>query len=174
MLYFSTLYFGFLMSNINWKWAIGLQILALASCFAAGRYTAPVKVVTETKVVEKEVIKKELVTVTDQIKHRETTITEKTNTDGSKEKTTKIVEDTTTDKKSDAKESDKTEKKETDTKEVTKESSKLNIAAMAGFDFGSPTPVYGAQVTRTLIGPFFMGVWGLSNKTAGMSLGLSF
>lgn len=50
--------------------------------------------------------------------------------------------------------------------------SKVNISALVGTDFSKP--VYGLHANKELLGPISVGVFGLTNKTVGLSVGLNF
>lgn len=50
----------------------------------------------------------------------------------------------------------------------------LLITGMAGLDLRSRDLVYGAAVQRQLLGPVWIGAYGLTNGTVGMSVSLSF
>jgi hypothetical protein len=137
----------------NWEAVIG--ILMLVGCFYWGRHTAPTKVETKTITVEVEKIKQ----------HQNTVIVEKVNKDGSKETTTRIVTDTNKDTTKTSEQNKLVEKK-----------SPLNIYALAGIDIANPANGFtvGAHISKQLLGPVSLGVFGFTNKTAGMSLGLNF
>ena len=146
--------------NIRTEISIGLA--ALIAAFAFGRYTAPKVPAISQKVDDQ---KQEQVN-TDKDVHKQTTITKKP--DGTQ--TTVIVEDSTV----------KTEDKKQDTKKVDTtitppKINTINLNALAGVDaFHSFKPVYGAQVSKQFIGPVSIGLFGLSNGTIGVSLGVSF
>lgn len=145
------------------KYQIIIGALALLVAFAVGRFLAPTKVKTEVKTVyvEKKTEDQKVQ------KHIQTVIVQKP--DGSKE--TKITEDDNSDTKT--AESNQTVKQED--KEVIRGTGKTYIAALAGLsisNFGQP--VYGASVARSVLGPITVGAWGLTNGTAGLSVGLSF
>lgn len=139
--------------------AIVLGALCAVS-FAVGRYTAPEKVKTEIK-IQKEVI-------TQQVVHTVTKVVERP--DGTKE--TEVTQDSDTNTHSDTVK-DKL-------KEVIVSHDSLNISILAGaqphlFQGISVGPIiYGASVTKTLWGPVTIGAWGLSDLSAGVSLGLNF
>lgn len=153
------------------KTKIIVAVVALAASFAGGYYLAPVKVKTETKIVEVE--KKSKTTSSNKNKKK---ITVKiTRPDGTKEETT-TVETGESKNSSSTQESNKSEESK---KEVTKSSSRLNISALAGaqVNLGIPvtaTPVFGAHISKDIIGPVSIGVWGLSDVTFGVSVGLTF
>jgi hypothetical protein len=50
--------------------------------------------------------------------------------------------------------------------------SKLSLSALAGTDLRSP--VYGAHVSKEILGPVSVGIFGLTNGTFGASIGLNF
>lgn len=155
------------------KYIIAISIAALAISFATGRWLAPVKTVTITKVVTVESKKDDK--TTNEEEHTKTTTTEKVNPDGSKTVTTV----TTTDKgsKSVDKSSDNTESNSESSKTVEKSKSRLLVLGMAGVpvQFGTQTKlIYGGQVYKEILGPIGLGVWYLSNNTGGLSVGISF
>jgi len=134
------------------------SVVLLAISFASGRFLSPTKTKTEIKTVEVEkiVVKVERVV---------TTIREKP--DGTKE--TVIVADTKTDSKTNSVTTD-------DLKEVTNSRSNLNVSVLAGsgFPISGTSLVYGASVTKQIIGPFTATAWGLSNLSGGIGIGLNF
>lgn len=129
-------------------------VIVVVIAYAAGRYTAPEKIKTEIKTVEVE-------KVVTKVQHKKVVIRE--NKDGSKE--TVIITDTKSDEKG---------KSNTDikNKEVTNKGS-FNISVLAG----SSVPingVLGVSATKNVLGPITVGAWGLTNGTAGLSVGLNF
>ena len=145
---------------MNTTTKIALVLGALAGAFAFGRYSAPEKVKTEIK-VETKIEKVEVVRTVTKIVERP---------DGTKE--TIIEEDKETNT-----ETDITKEK---SKEVIIARSRLNISILAGaqpklFQGVSLGPiVYGASVTKEIIGPVTAGAWALSDFSVGVSLGLNF
>ncbi len=145
---------------------------ALLTSFAFGRYSAPVKIKTETKEVD---TKHEVEDKTaNQDKHKETVITETVKPDGTKEKVTKTVEDTH--KQTDSTDTTQTDSSKTETKEVTKEGRRVIVSVLGGVSTRALPirPVFGAHAQATIIGPITAGVFGLTDGTAGVSLGLMF
>jgi hypothetical protein len=140
--------------NKNWEAIGGIVIIVIA--FYAGKHYAPTKV--ETKVITVEVEKTKVV--------EKKVIVEKVNPDGSKTTVTTI--DTNTEKEN------TTASNSTTTKENKKQS--LNVHAMGGLDITNPSNgfIVGAHVSKQLLGPISFGLFGLTNGTAGISLGLSF
>jgi len=148
-----------------------IGVVALIVAFALGRYTLPAKVITEIKTVEVE--KKVNDTKTDDQKHEKTVIVDVKAPDGTETKTTTITDDTDT--KTDSASSDNTNTTKTDSKEVVYNTSKLTIAALAGANISSlSTPLYGGSVSKQILGPISVGVWGLNNGIVGASVGISF
>lgn len=150
---------------------IGLASVLLITSFAFGRWSTPEKVRIETKTVEVE--KKTETTDTDRDKHQETTTVEVKKPDGTVETTTKTVLDSRTDQQT---KEVQTDSKSTDqVKEVTRGSSPVTVSVLGGIQLGGPpTPLYGAAITRPVLGPIAIGLFGLSNRVCGASVGLTF
>ncbi len=140
------------------KTKIIISIIALATAFASGRFLSPEKTKTVERIVEVEKI------VT-KVEHSTTVIVEKP--DGTKETT--IVKDTNTDSRT-------TKDSTTNSKESTISKDRLNISVLAGMQLplSNSSSVFGASVTKNLIGPVTVSVWGLSNASGGVGLGLNF
>ncbi len=159
------------------KTKLVIVVVYSVTVFAVGRYMAPTKVVTEVKTVE--VVKTKEVSATDKKKKskKKIVIVENTSPDGKKEKTTTITDDTvTTDKSKEVSTSDSSKSTES-RKEVTRDTSKVTLSFLAGAQFttGDGLPlVYGGSITKPILGPITLGVWGLTNATGGFSLGLTF
>lgn len=153
------------------KTKITICVVALLTSFAAGRFSTPEKVKIETKTVEVE--KKTESTDTNRSSRQDSTTTEITKPDGTVEKTTHTTVDTNTDR---ATHDTTTDSKSTDQlKEVTRGSAPTTILALGGMNLtGIPKPVYGMSVSKPLLGPIAVGVWGFSNLTVGAGIGLQF
>lgn len=131
-----------------------LFVIVIIVSYATGRYMSPEKVKTEIKTVEVE-------KTTTKVEHKIVKIKE--NKDGSKE--TVIV----TDSRSGATTNSRSQ---TETKELINKGS-FNISVLAG----SSIPingVLGVSATKNVLGPITVGAWGLTNGTAGLSVGLNF
>jgi len=143
---------------------IGLSaMVALVLTFFAGRWSAPehVKVVTQTVTVDKK--------TDDETKHEKVTKVEVKQPNGTDTTTTTIVDD------SEDKSTDDSTVSQTTTKESSKSSSKLTISALAGVNITSPgSLIYGASISRPILGPVTVGLFGLSNGVGGASVGLTF
>ena len=148
------------------KYKVLIGVTSAVVIFAAGRYTTPEKVRIETKIVEVE----KKTTDTQRDKHKETVVVEKTNPDGSKETTTTVVEDTKTDRKT---ETDKNKSSDV-VQEKTQGTDKVTISALGGIDLTTNKAIFGGSATKPILGPITIGVFGLSNGSAGASVGLTF
>ncbi len=154
------------------KTKIIIVSVALLVAFAFGRYSAPEHVKIETKIVEIE--KKVIDTDTLRDRHREVVIKEIVKPDGTKEKVTTTVEDSNTSRKTRTEE--ETSRTENRSEEITR-GSKVTLAALIGSPLrlnSSFEPIYGGIISKPILGPITVGVWGMSNNTAGFALGLTF
>jgi len=157
------------------KTKVVLTIVALATSFAFGRYFAPTKIKIQEKIVEVDTKSSDKTTEATRDKRKETVVKEVVKPDGTRETETRTIEETTASKGTKEKTSEtKTTESEKST-EITRSTGRLNISALASVDTSKPTQVnYGLSVTRDVIGPISIGVFGFTNKTYGASLGLSF
>lgn len=158
---------------------ISIAVALLAAAFLVGRYTVPVKTVTkiEEKVVEKEVVKTVESSKKDERKNKEVIIIETRLPDGTIKKETRIIDKGTVvvdmSKDNTRITTVETEKKSETSTEA--QSQKWNIAVLAGKkDSVTSETLYGGHVQYKVIGPFSVGVMGLSNKTGAVSVGFSF
>ena len=147
-------------------------IIYTAVCVASGYYLAPQKIKTETKIVKVEVEK----TSTDQKqnKNTDTTMTVRKNKDGSSETVIHKITNQNTATQQNTSQVDSSQT--TATKEVEKSKGSTTILGMVGVDVNRFQSgfIYGASVNRTILGPIGIGIWGLTNGTCGVNLGLSF
>ncbi len=148
--------------------------VGLLVSFAAGRYTVTESIKTEIhdtevkKIAEdekknrdKEDHKKVVIVVIRKPDGEETTTT--TETDDSEDKETTVVKDTTTD-----------DKVKNETKVVTKGQDKVTVSALGGINVLTGQPQYGAAITKPILGPLNVGLWGLNTGAVGASVGVSF
>ena len=159
------------------KSKIIISFVALLVAFAFGRWSAPEKIkeVTKTVEVEKKLTQEEK--DKQQNTHKKTKTVVVKNKDGSETTTTETSEDTDINDKVNKVIADDKSKSTTQEKEITKSSSKTTLSAMYGlkFNFTQPTlPIYGGSISREVLGPISIGLWGLSNGEGGASVGLSF
>ena len=162
--------------------AVGILALFIGGA-AVGRFSLPAKVETkiEEKIVVKEVIKWKTQYVKNEQKDKETVIIETHYPDGKIVKETHIVDKGTIVVNKTAEGSKETDKKEETTTEKTveyanrdwsfaalaapKKSSEGGVSLTSGVD-------YGLHVQRRVLGPFYLGGFGLTDKTFGASLGV--
>jgi hypothetical protein len=151
--------------------AITLAVTVVAS-FAVGRYTVPSKIVTTTQTTTKTDENK----VVNDNDDKDETIDKTIEKDGTIKETIHIVDvdkSTTTDSKQT--QSDTTSKTvETNSKNdwnisILATPSRLDDTLMNTGSMG-----YGVHVQRRILGPFSVGAFGITNKTYGLSLGVSF
>lgn len=152
-------------------------VVVLVSGIAIGRFTLPAKVVEKEHIVYQEKIVEKKVVVTDVKRDEHKTIIklEKTSPDGTKTVETRIVDDSTLDKKSkltDDKSDDITsttdkEKTTTYALQSTIVSLGLRTDPLGGYD-------YGLFISKRIVGPFYLGAFGFTDKSFGLSLGLAF
>jgi hypothetical protein len=154
------------------KYVVVAVIVSLAVAFGFGRWSAPQKIVTETKVVIQKDATKE--TQSDQDKHSETNTVQVKKPDGTI--ITKTTTKTDTDTKRKTEQETKTDQKSDTRTEITKSSSPVTINALAGVNVTSLTGglIYGLSISRPILGPITIGAWGMTNKTGGFSLGIQF
>lgn len=141
-----------------WKYIVAILLLLLA--YAGGRYLQPAKIETviQEKIVTKEVIKKDVVTE----------IREIVKPDGTKETVTIIK-----DKTEIAKDTQKDLKVD---KIIVNSKPNFKLAGLTGIDANpnGNTIIYGISVEKRIFGPVSAGIWGLTNKTGGLSVSVEF
>lgn len=156
------------------KYKVMIVLAYTLVAVAVGRYTVPEKVKIETKIVEVEKkTDKDVENKTDK-KHKQTIIVKNVKPDGASTTTTTITYD---DNKESKKNDTVTDNKSvtTDTsKEVVRGDSKVTISALAGASISTGLPAYGLSVTKPILGPLTVGLWGLNNGTCGGSVGITF
>jgi hypothetical protein len=159
--------------NLSVKTTVLSAVALLAVGAAIGRFGTPAKVVTKT--VTQTVYKEAEVKNTEDQKNTVTTITQTTKPDGTKIQTTVIAD------KDDIKTVDSTKINSTtdttSTTTTTYSKNNWNISALAEVSPPSLTnlgPIsYGVEVDRRIIGPISVGAFGFTNRSVGLSLGIS-
>lgn len=112
-----------------------LALFFLSLGLGLGYYLSPEK----TKEIEKEVVKKDVITV----------VKEVFRPDGTKTKETIIT--------------DKSEFKKETSKEVINKKSSYKLGLMVGSEgFNFNQPVYGINIEKRFLGPVFLGAWGMT------------
>lgn len=164
------------MDSLSTKTKLTIVAVYSALLVSSTYYFSPTKVKIETKTVEVvktvEVEKKD----TSKDRKRKFVVIEKKDKDGSYEKTTTVTDDTSSDSKTDIAK-DTTDSKATETTKVTERATdKVTISALGGINPFKPTdgPVYGASISKPMLGPITGGLWGISSGVMGCSLGLTF
>lgn len=179
----------------HWRPVAGLAALALA--FAFGRYATPPKTVTHetvrTVTVEDTRSKEQVRALTAQITELQKTTHRVTKTakhaDGSSETTTtvdtsvatKTETHTDTEKTKTEEQHSKTDVARTVTKTVTSDRPTVRVSLLAGVELahlGTPQvlgPIaLGGMVEGRILGPVWIGAFGLSSGTAGIALSIEF
>jgi hypothetical protein len=140
---------------VETKYFLPIALLLVVLGYGLGRYLQPAKVVTKTQIVTQTVVHDHIHTVTITV----------TKPDGTKTTTTTTDNNSVSDKDTQSNSSTVTTYSKPDWK----------VSGLAGLQLTNlHSPVYGAEIDKRLLGPIFVGVWGLTNSTAGVSVGLEF
>jgi F420-0:gamma-glutamyl ligase-like protein len=133
--------------------------------YLAGRFSAPERTKVETVTLTKEVQVQDESKRVNQIQR----IVETTRPDGTTVKETRIK----TRAASERIQSKTTEVASKESREIENRRG-VNVSALIGLPLTEITkgPVYGASISKPFIGPITLGVWGLTNFTFGLSVGL--
>lgn len=154
-----------------------LSTLMLVTSFAFGRWTSPEKVKIETRTVEVEKKTDQLQTDTNRNRRTEVTETQITRPDGTTEKTKKTIQTAETHKETDHSASTDSSTLKEESKEVTRSTGRTTVSALIGVQLRGLTAasplLYGAQVYRPVLGPIGIGIWGFTDLSFGVSLGIS-
>lgn len=159
-----------MLNNLSRRTKIIVSVVALAISFAFGRYLTPTKTETKIVTITKEVESKQ--TDKDTNDHKKTVIHEIVKPSGEKDTTTTITDDRSSDTKID--DNKTTDVTKINDKTVTRGDSKVTISALGGYSFDSRRVEYGASVTKPVLGPITLGIYGLTAPEFGVSLGLQF
>ncbi len=150
-------------------------VVAALFFFALGRWSAPekIKIEKETITIEAERLDNKTHVRIDE--NRNITIVEITKPDGTKIKKKTIIIDKNSDTRDEASKDTTVTTLTKETKTITK-GSKVTISALGGLhltNIKGPV-VYGGHISRPILGPVTVGIFGLSNGIVGMSIGLQF
>lgn len=158
------------------KTKIIIATISLITAFAFGRYSVPERVKIETKIVEVEKKTSDKNSEAERNKKKTTETKETVKPDGTRETTTKTTEETEVSKKNNEHSTDETSKNSESSKEVISGQSKTSLNVLAGVKANDITGglIYGVSVTKPILGPISIGIWGLTNSTIGASVGLLF
>lgn len=124
-----------------------VAIVLFVSGYGAGRYFQPPRIETKIEVQEKEVIKKDVVTV----------IKEITKPDGTKELVTVITDKST-------------EKKDKQFESVVSKPAEKQWLASVGVNPFAVTDTYSAKIDRRVLGPIFVGGQYIRHKSDNLGL----
>lgn len=162
------------MIELSTKQKAIISTVVIATAFASGRYSVPekVKIVTQTVTVAQK--SDDLSINKDKKTHRTVTKTTVVKPDGEKVSTIVATDDDQTNNHSDNKQVDLTSTSTSKDSEIVKGSDKVTISALGGYDFLHNQTVFGGSITKPIFGPITLGIFGLSNGTAGLSCGLTF
>lgn len=151
-----------------------IVVVYTAAAIAVGRYSTPEKIKVEVRTVEVEKKTDDKKTDAKANTHKKTTVVEIDKPSGEKDITMTITDDNSIETSIDNKETDVLDKTTDQSKEVVRGDSKVTISAMGGYDVTLNRVVYGASITKPVLGPFTVGVWGLTEPVFGASIGIEF
>lgn len=157
------------------KYKILIITVSLTAAFAGGRLSTPVKIKTVIQTVEVEKKQSNTDTDSNQDKHKETVVKEVVKPDGEKETTTTTTEDTTLHKNTNTSTTDQTDISQTQSKEIIKDSnSKVTISGLVGVNALNVSKGldFGVSISKPILGPIAIGLFGLKSGTVGFSLGI--
>lgn len=146
------------------KTKVLIAVVALLAAFTTGRYSVQVpevKTVVDTNMTKDSELNKDT--------HKDTVSVTIKSPDGTMKTTIHTVQDTDVKKQVDTTIAQHIEQTVTPPKLNT-----LNVSAIAGIDFRTYQPVYGASITKEFIGPVTIGFVGLTNGVLGATVGLNF
>jgi len=129
--------------------------LVFAIGLGVGRYSND-RPASETRKVVSDVQKEQ-----DKVTEKKTTIVK----EPTGKTVTTIVEETHTVAKQETK---------TKSQDTIKASPQLQVSVLAGIDLKTGLPTYGVAASKQFIGPITLGVFGLTNRTVGVSIGMTF
>lgn len=163
--------------ELSRKQKVGIVAIYTLSAVAVGRYGVPITKTSKVETSKTNTVAKDTSTHDTKAKKTKTTVTETTNKDGSKTKKTEVVvEDKTVADKDVAKSKTAVDTKK-DTETQVAQVGHWHVSLLGGLNVLSPASsgfVYGAAASRDIIGPFNLGLFGLSTGVMGLSAGLNF
>jgi len=151
-------------NNLTLKYKISGAVAILLVTFALGRYSVNVVSVKTKESVAQVDVKKDtqnVVTKTHEVETKKPDGTVQTTIDTTIQAVTKNDDKET--------QTDKVDQTVTAAKTST-----VNISLLAGYHYGDTSPLYGASVSKELLGPITIGLFGLTNGTVGASVGVNF
>lgn len=141
------------------KTKVIIVVAIAAVSYAFGRYMTPSKIEYKTieVVKEQEHVNKDIVVTEKEVRNKDGSVT-----------IDRRIEDKSVETRN--KESSRME-----SKVVTNQKTQWKAHALVGVqktDFANP--IYGLQIERRIVGPIFVGAWGMDSKEYGVSVGLEF
>ena len=153
--------------SMETKYKVILALILSIASFGFGRYSVNSvnSVKKETQVINENDKK-------DENTHTVTKTVTIKQPDGATETT--VTQDTSTN--DDTQDITSTETQVSKTSETNNKTSQLNISALAAVKGNNliAAPIYGASLSKQLLGPVTIGVFGLTDSTIGVSLGINF
>lgn len=150
--------------NFSMRIQILISVCTLLLVFALGRYS-----VSQPHITTSNQKSNETQIIDNKDTHTQTKITETRSPDGTSTKTT-VIDTQVTDKK----DLNKQVNSSSQTESTPQKTNTLNLSVMAGYDAQRSQIVYGGSVTKELVGPITMGLFGLTNGVVGATIGLNF
>lgn len=139
---------------------------SIAVAFATGRYSVSNPTIKTTEDIKSDTHEKQA-----EDTHTKTTIVTTKAPDGTVQQTETIDNSTSTHTTENTDTTAQIQQTVTPQKTGT-----LNLSVIVANDFskGGLLPVYGASITKEVLGPVTIGAWGLTSGVLGVSLGLNF
>lgn len=157
------------------RYKVIIMIVSLATAYAFGRFSAPEKIKIETKVVEIEKKDKKIAKDIEKNKRKDTKTVRITKPTGEKVVIIREIEDSSLDVKTRSNEKEEKLKAEASKKEEQKTQGRVTVSVLGGVDITNPNKIiYGGSVTKPILGPVTIGLFGLTDGVCGGSIGLQF
>lgn len=150
-------------------------VVALLVAFAGGRFSNSEKKTESIQTAMKTDTKQDLNVNLNKDQHVDTITTETKKPDGTIITTTEKKVDTVVNQEKTQVTQTQTVATQTVKESISRGGQPVTVQAMVGADLSNVNGlIYGLSVSKPLLGPVAVGIWGLTNKTAGFSLGLQF
>jgi hypothetical protein len=160
--------------ELSLKNKVIIVICYTAACVAIGRYATPTKVKVETKTITVEKKSDDKNTETKKQNHKKTVTHTTIEPNGKKDIVSVTTDDNDAYNTVDEKKDNSDNTTQNTASETTGPVDKVTISGLVGIDFKTGQPIYGGSVSRPILGPITLGLFGLSNLSCGMSIGLQF
>ena len=162
------------MTPLTTRQKVIVAVVYTATAVAVGRWSLPAKVKTEIKTVtvEKQILVKDTTKAVDT--NKKTIVKETVKPNGEKVIVTITTDNSKEKSNTEAKTVTDLNKTGDTTKAIIRPQDRVTLSMLGGYDLMHSQFVYGASVTKPIIGPIAIGAWFLNNGTVGASLGLTF